>query len=88
MRIIVIWKIVGTRAKILKSKKEELSVEEQERIIEELIQSKKIRAGQLIDYTYFKELYKLYESKIKEVKFATLLGISYSNYSSIKNSRY
>ena len=63
-------------------------IDEQERIIKELLQSKKIKADQLIDYKYFKELYKPYESKITEVEFAILLGIGYVNYGNIKNSRY
>ena len=62
-------------------------IDEQERIKEELLQSKKIRAGQLIDYAYFKELYKPYEAKMSEVEFAKLLGISYVNYNNIKNNR-
>ena len=63
-------------------------IDEQERIIKELLQSKKIKADQLIDYKYFKELYKPYEAKMSEAEFAKLLGISYVNYRHIKYSRY
>ena len=51
-----------------------------EEIIKELIESKKIREGQSINYEEFLSLYEPYKDKISEIEFADILGIKYSNY--------
>ena len=77
----------GTRAKVLKDRKEELDEEKKKEIIEELLNGGKIKPGQSIDYEYFKELYESYKEKMTEVEFASLLGINYGNYTNIKGKR-
>ncbi len=59
--------------------------EEREKIIKELLDSKKVKAGQLISYTQFLELYETYRELMSEKSFAELLGISNENYKHIKN---
>ena len=61
--------------------------EEKEKIIKELLDSKKIKPGQLINYTQFLELYEEYKEKMSELDFTEVLGISYSNYFNIKNAK-
>ena len=72
----------GTRAKILKEKLKKITEEEKEEIINEIL--KKVKAGQLINYAEFLELYNPYKGKLSEVEFATILDISYYN---IKQSK-
>ena len=61
--------------------------QEKEKIIEELLKSRKVKAGQSINYAYFKDLYEPYQEKMREIDFAEILGISYSNYGHIKNQK-
>ena len=74
------------KAKVLKERTEKVAEKEKKEIIEELLKSGKVRVKQLIDYEYFKLLYEPYKEKIDEIEFASVLGISYSNYMNIKNS--
>ena len=73
----------GTRAKILKSFKKEVSDEEKKKIIQEVLT--KVRVGQSITYIEFQELYQPYTNMINEIEFASILGISYGNYNTMKN---
>ena len=73
----------GTRTKIFKINYSKLSEKEKEKIKKEII--KKVKEGQLINYEKYLELYEPYKEKISEVDFASILGISYSSYQSIKN---
>ena len=75
----------GTKAKVLKNRKKEISEEEKKKIIDELVKSKKIKAGQSINYEYFLEIYEPYRDRMEEKEFALLLGISYSSYMNMKN---
>lgn len=75
------------RTKVLKEKIEKASEETKKEIIQELIRNKKIEPGQLIDYKKFQELFEIYKEKINENEFAELLGITYSNYTSLKYTR-
>ena len=59
-------------------------IEENKEIIKELLESKKIKAGQLINYAKFLELYKPYSDRMSEQEFAEILGIKYYNYTNIK----
>ena len=74
-----------TKARILKDKREKISKEEKEKKIEKLLKSRKVKAGQLIDYSYFKELYEPHKEKMEQVEFAEILGISYANFINMKN---
>ncbi len=58
---------------------------QKEEIREDLI--KKGYRNKLIDYQEFLELYKPYEKEMSEIEFAEILGISYANYSGIRNKR-
>ena len=49
-----------------------------------MLQSKKIRTEQLIDYTYFKELYRPYKERMAEAEFAMIIGIDYNGYYRIR----
>ena len=73
----------GTRAKILKEKVKKVTEEEKEEIRGEVL--KKVKAGQLINYAEFLELYEPYKGKLSEVEFATILDISYYNIKQIKS---
>ena len=75
------------KVRILKEKIEKVTEEEKEKIVEELLRSSKLKSGQLIDYTYFKQIYEPYKEKMGEVEFASILGISYTNYFNLKNFR-
>ena len=77
----------GQKARILKERKEKISEEEKEEIIEKLLSTKKVRVGQSISYAQLLELYKPYKEKLNEQDFAGILGISYSKYMSMKNKR-
>lgn len=77
----------GTRARVLKRITAKLGEEERTKIIEELLDNGKISPGQMINYSYFLELYKPYIDKMKESDFAKILGISYCAYENIKCQR-
>ena len=59
--------------------------QEKERIIQELLNSNKIKPGQSIDYKYFLKLYKPYKNLMREIDFAQILGINYFNHHTLKN---
>ena len=73
----------GQRAKILKEEIVKISEEEKEEIRGEVL--KKVKAGQLINYAEFLELYEPYEGKLTQIDFAKILGIGESNFPSMKN---
>ena len=73
----------GKRAKILKEEIVKISEEEKEEVKGEIL--KKVKAGQLINYAEFLELYEPYKVKLTQIEFAKILGISESNFHSIKN---
>ena len=75
----------GIKTKVLRERIEKISEEEKQEIIEELLNSGKVKPGQLINYESFIELYESYKEKMTEVEFAELLGISYGNYMNIKH---
>ena len=75
----------GIKTKVLRERIEKISEEEKQEIIEELLNSGKIKPGQLINYESFIEIYESYKEKMTEVEFAELLGISYGNYMNIKH---
>ena len=77
----------GTKARILKERKEKISEEKREEIIEELLSTKRVRVGQFIDYSQLLELYEPYTDIMSEQELAGILGIKYDNYKSIKNKR-
>lgn len=58
-------------------------LKENEKIKEEVL--KKVKPGQLINYKEFLNLYKLYEDKLSEVEFASILNISYNNHNNMRN---
>lgn len=60
---------------------------EKEIIIESILHSKKVRAGQLINYEEFLELYEPYKDKISEKYFSSILGINPSNYRHMKTEK-
>lgn len=78
------FKYQGSKAKILKSYKKEISEEETEKIIDNLFSRGIVYNQQPIDYSYFLQIYKPYTKVLTENKFAELLGISYDAYSTIK----
>lgn len=59
-------------------------IEENKEIIKELLDSGKIKAGQLINYAHFLEIYELYRDRISEQDFAEILGMKYYSYMGIK----
>ena len=69
---------------ILKSLIPNISDEEKEKIINELVENNKIIPGKLINYEYFKELYKPYKEILSEVQFANLLQLSYDTFTNLK----
>lgn len=71
--------------RILKSKIKRLTAKEREEIKNEIF--KKVNIGKVINYGEFKKLYMQYESKISEIEFANILGISVSNLANIKNAK-
>ena len=73
----------GTRARILKNEQKSINLKGKEKIKEEVL--KKVKIGQVIDYKEFLSLYRIYKDKLSEVEFASILGISHSNYNSIRN---
>ncbi len=73
----------GQRAKILKEETN-LSAEGKEEIIKSL--KEQSYTNKLIYYEEFLELYKPYKDEMTEIKFAEILGISYSNHYSMKNT--
>ena len=75
----------GIKTKVLRERIEKISEEEKQEIIEELLNSGKIKPGQLINYESFIEIYESYKEKMTEVEFAELLGISCGNYMNIKH---
>ena len=75
-------KNAGTRAKILKEKKD-IPEERKEEIREDLI--KRGYRNKSIDYQEFLKLYMPYKKEMSEKKFAEILGISEGNYKTIKN---
>lgn len=72
-----------TRAKVLKTKLEDISNSKKQIIINKIQQ----KNHKLISYQEFKELYKEYGSDFTEVQMAELLGISQDNYYKIKNTK-
>lgn len=72
-----------TRAKVLKTKLEDISNTKKQIIINKIRQ----KNHKLISYQEFKELYKEYGSNFTEVQMAELLGISQDNYYKIKNTK-
>ncbi len=74
----------GTRARVLK-KENKITEKRKEEIREDLI--KRDYTNKLIYYQEFLELYKPHEKEMSEIEFAEILGISYGNYSSIRNKR-
>ena len=58
-------------------------LKENEKIKKEVL--KKVKPGQLINYKEFLNLYKLYEDKLSEVEFASILNISYNNHNNMRN---
>ncbi|MBQ3145467.1 MAG: hypothetical protein IJB90_02685, partial [Clostridia bacterium] len=75
----------GIKTKVLRERIEKISEEEKQEIIEELLNSGKVKPGQSINYEYFKELYEPHKEQMAELEFAELLGISYRNYMNIKH---
>ncbi len=73
----------GLRTKVFKIEYSNLIKEEKEQIKEEVL--KKVKVGQLINYTEFLKLYEPYKEKMSEKDFAQILGINYGNYMHIKN---
>ena len=72
------------RAIILKKKIEKRELEELKKfIISDLTQ--KGYGDKKIDYNEFLSLYEPYRGEVKESEFASILGISYGNWQSIKN---
>ena len=69
------------RARIFKKKY--VNISEEEKIQIEVLE--KVQMNQSINYQEFIELYLPYQNKINEIDFASILGISYGNYMSIKN---
>lgn len=59
----------------------------EEKIIEEILNSGKVKPGDSIDYTQFLELYAAYKNIMREKEFAEILEISYGNYQTMKHSR-
>jgi len=72
----------GRKAKILKFMHKDISPKRKELIREEIRTRIPNRA---IEYTEFKELYKLYEEEMNEEEFADVLGITYNSYMHLKN---
>ena len=72
--------------KILESE-EFISDEEREVIIQELLNERKVKPGQLINYEYFKKIYEPYSMEMSEKDFAEILGITDDNYKNIKNKK-
>ena len=73
----------GKRAKIFKNSFLKINDEEKEEIRQEVL--KQVNIGQLINYEDLKKIYEPYNSRITEVEFASILGISYTNYMAIRN---
>lgn len=73
--------------RVLKNKKSDIIENTTKEVIDTLFELNKIKAGQVINYTYFLELYKPYKDKITEKDFAQILEISMSSYRNMKNRR-
>ena len=50
-----------------------------EKIVKEILQSKKVIPCQLIDLSKFLELYEPYKDKVKKLQFACILEMNYNN---------
>ena len=72
----------GTKARILKEEKDEITEER----IKEIREKLKEYENKLIDYKEFQELHEPYQEEINEQDFAKILGIKYANYMNIKNN--
>ena len=72
------------KARILKSYKVNLSKDEKQHIIDELLENS-VKASELISYDYFLKLYEPYKHQLSEREFHELLEISGSNFRSFKH---
>ena len=69
----------GKRARVLSNRGKA------EQDVIKLEMKKKIEYSKYIDYKEFLELYEEYKSRISEIEFAQILGMSYGGYERIKN---
>ena len=64
-----------------------ISQEEQDKIIQNLLQSRKIEFKKKIDYEYFKYLYEPLSKYVTEIELATMLKISRESYNNMRYNR-
>ena len=77
-------KYYDNKTYILRSKKQ-VSVDRIQEVKEELVSQG--YSNRTINYLDFKRLYSNYEEEMDEIQFAQILGISYTNYMTIKNQK-